>query len=496
MIVEHPAPALVPGRNCRRVENATRVAVIIDAADYFEALREAMLAAERQILLVGWDFDTRVLIDRRDRPDSAPLTIGEYILWLADRRPDLCINILVWNLGLLSLARRGRNMIDALRWRWHPRIQLQTDSYHPLGGSVHHKLAVIDDRVAFCGGIDITTDRWDSPRHASPDPQRCNPDGKPYAPWHDVALAVEGPVAAALGDLARDRWQRAVGSVIDAPPMTSGTPWPPQLEADFRNVDVAIARTRPAFHDDDEIREIEQLFVDLIAGAERFIYVENQYFASRRIAEAIAMRLAEPSGPEIVVVNPATSSGWLAEAAMGSARATLLKVLGVTTGFERFRIYTPVAEDRTPIYVHAKLMIVDDRVLRIGSANFNNRSMALDGECDLALSVDENDRPSITALRERLLAEHLGCTAADVAQAFRASESLIGCIEALRGKARTLEPFVPEPISAFVQTVADLEILDPERVGDAFEPLAKRSLVRNLWRVRFRRPPQAGAGKA
>jgi phospholipase D1/2 len=140
--VEHPAPALVPGRNCWRVERASRVAVIIDAADYFEALREAMLAAERQILLVGWDFDTRVLIDP-------------------------CINILVWNLGLVSLARRGRSLIDALRWRWHPRIQLRTDSYHPLGGSVHHKLVVIDDRLAFCGCIDITTDRWDRCRRSA-----------------------------------------------------------------------------------------------------------------------------------------------------------------------------------------------------------------------------------------------------------------------------------------------------------------------------------------
>lgn len=454
-----------------------------------------MLAAERQVLLVGWDFDTRVLIDRRQRPGSAPLSIGEYILWLADRRPDLCINILVWNLGLLSLARRGRNLIDALRWRWHPRIKLRTDSYHPLGGSVHHKLAVIDDRVAFCGGIDITTDRWDSPRHASPDPQRCNPNGKLYPPWHDVALAVEGPVAAALGELARDRWQRAVGSVIDAPPLTHGTPWPPKLDANFRNAHVAIARTRPAFRDDLEIREIEQLFVDLIASAKQFIYAENQYFASRRIAEAIAMRLAETCGPEIVVVNPATSSGWLAEAAMGSARATLLKVLGVTTGFERFRIYTPVTDDSTPIYVHAKLMIVDDCVLRIGSANFNNRSMALDGECDLALLVDDNDRSSVTALRERLLAEHLGCTAADVAQAFRESASLIGCIEALRGRPRTLEPFVPEPISAPAQTLANLEILDPERVGDSFEPLTKRSLVRNFWRLRFRRPSRVADEK-
>jgi phospholipase D1/2 len=165
--VEHPAPALVPGRNCWRVERASRVAVIIDAADYFEALREAMLAAERQILLVGWDFDTRVLIDRRERPGSAPLSLGEYILSLADRRPDPCINILVWNLGLVSLARRGRSLIDALRWRWHPRIQLRTDSYHPLGGSVHHKLVVIDDRLAFCGCIDITTDRWDRCRRSA-----------------------------------------------------------------------------------------------------------------------------------------------------------------------------------------------------------------------------------------------------------------------------------------------------------------------------------------
>lgn len=479
---------MVPGRNCWRIETATRVGVIIDAADYFEALREAMLAAEQQILLVGWDFDTRVLIDRRTSPDSAPSTIGGYILWLADRRPDLCINILVWNLGWLSLARRGSNLITAVRWRLHPRIQLRTDSHHPLGGSVHHKLAVIDDRVAFCGGIDITTDRWDSPRHADDDPQRVNPNGKPYVPWHDVALAVEGPVAAALGELARDRWLLATGTTLVAPRAAAGTtPWPEQVTADFAGVAVAIARTRPAYDGDTEIREIERLFIDLIAAAQRFIYVENQYFASRRIAEAIALRLAEPGGPEIVVINPKTSSGWLAEVAMGSARATLLHVLGVTTGFERFRVYTPITAGGTPIYVHAKLMIVDDRVLRIGSANFNNRSMGLDGECDLAFAAGTAGQEAITALRQRLMAEHLDCTVAELEHAFARHGTLIGCIEELRGRSRTLEPFVPEAIGAVARTVANLELLDPERVGENFEPLARRSLVRNLWRLRFRR---------
>ncbi len=477
-----------PGRNCWRIDTATRAGVIIDAADYFAALREAMLAAERQILLVGWDFDTRVLIGQRDATDGAPPSIGQYVLWLADRRPDLCINILVWNFGLLSLVTRGSNLMTALRWRMHPRIQLRTDAHHPLGGSVHHKLAVIDDRVAFCGGIDITTCRWDTPRHADGDPQRINPNGKLYPPWHDIALGVEGPVAAALGVLARDRWLLATGATLAKPEKTPGSaPWPSSVDAEFEDIEVAIARTRPAFEGDAEIREIEQMFIDLIAGAARFIYVENQYFASRRIAEAIALRLAEPDGPEIVVINPETSTGWLAEAAMGSARASLLEALGTAAGCDRFRIYTPVAAGGTPIYVHAKLMIVDDRVLRIGSANFNNRSLGLDGECDLALIARDRDQPAITELRQRLLAEHLGCTSGEVAQCLEQHGTLIACIEVLRGRSRTLTPFVPPELGTVARTVANLELLDPERVGAEFEPLAQRSLMRNLWRMRLRR---------
>lgn len=481
-------PPVEAGRNCWRIETATQAGVIVDAADYFEALREAMLAAERQILLVGWDFDTRVLIDRRETRDQAPPSIGSYVLWLASRRPDLCINILVWNLGLLSLATRGSNLVTAVRWRLHPRIQLRTDSHHPLGGSVHHKLAVIDDRVAFCGGIDITTNRWDSPRHASNDPRRTNPNGKAYTPWHDIALAVEGPVAAALGELARDRWQLATGKSLAVPENASGSiPWPKCVDADFVDIEVAIARTRPGYRGDSEIREVEQMFVDLIAGATRFIYAENQYFASRRIAEAIALRLVEPDGPEIVIINPQTSTGWLAEAAMGSARASLLEALDTMPGSARLRIYTPITDDGTPIYVHAKLMIVDDHILRIGSANFNNRSLGLDDECDLVLVARERDRPAIISLRQRLMAEHLGCTVAEIGCSLEEHGTLIGCIEALRGRARTLEPFVPPELSAIVRTVANLELLDPEREGDEFEPLAHRSLVRNLWRLGLHR---------
>ena len=75
------------------------------------------------------------------------------------------------------------------------------------------------------------------------------------------------------------------------------------------------------------VREIEQLYLDLIARAERWIYAESQYFASRKIAEAIAKRLEEPDGPEIVIINPVQADGWLEQEAMDSARAQLLDAL-------------------------------------------------------------------------------------------------------------------------------------------------------------------------
>ncbi len=92
----------------------------------------------------------------------------------------------------------------------------------------------------------------------------------------------------------------------------------------------------------------------------------------------MAARLREPDGPEIVVVNPETADGWLEEKAMGSARARLLRLVRAADRFGRFRLYTPVAAGGTPIYVHAKVLVMDDRLLRIGSSNLNNRSLGYD----------------------------------------------------------------------------------------------------------------------
>src|SRR5690606_34322030 len=175
---------------------------------------------------------------------------------------------------------------------------------------------------AFCGGIDMTIERWDRREHADDDPARVRPDGSPHDPWHDATSVFDGDATRAMGDLARDRWQAATGETL-RPVDAADDCWPPSLAPTFSGARLGIARTVPEVGNDEAIHEIEQASLDLIARARRFLYVENQYFASRRIARAIAGRLAEPDGPEIVIVNPRTAEGWLEPLAMDTARARL-----------------------------------------------------------------------------------------------------------------------------------------------------------------------------
>ena len=229
----------------------------------------------------------------------------------------------------------------------------------------------------------MTSARWDTREHRDEEPHRRTPGGTQHNPWHDATTMLEGPVAAAIGELARERWRLAGGAVL--PPITERSDcWPAGFPSQFCNVEIGIARTRPEMPNRPGICEIERLYIDLIATAQRFIYAESQYFASRCIAEAIARRLMETDGPEIVLINPLSAQGWLEPIAMDSARGRLCETLRRADPHRRFRVYHPVTASGQPIYVHAKILIVDDRVLRIGSSNMNNRSMRLDTECDVS----------------------------------------------------------------------------------------------------------------
>jgi phosphatidylserine/phosphatidylglycerophosphate/cardiolipin synthase-like enzyme len=476
---------LEPGRNCWRIARAHRASLIVDGCDYFRLVRQAMLKAEKQILLIGWDLDTRIALDDPGK-DGPPNCLGPFLSWLVKHRPELRIHILAWGGMAYKALGRGTTLARMAAWRLSRRIEFRLDSVHPREASHHQKIVVIDDAMAFCGGIDITADRWDTRAHRDEEPGRRRPTThRRYDPWHDATMALDGAAALALGDLARLRWEAATGERL-ASAGGGGDAWPEALRPDFGDVDLAIARTRARHERWSEIREIEALFADLVASARRFVYIETQYFASRVVAEAVGRRLAEPDGPEFVVVNPKTGAGWLDESVMGPARAELVGALERRDRYGRFRIYTPVTEGGTDIYVHAKIMIVDDVALRVGSANLNNRSMGLDSECDVLIDArlpgNESAAETIARLRADLIAEHLGADPAAVAAACRETGSLVATVERLRGRGRTLLPFRPPEFSAALTAVAKKELLDPEGPDQPFEPFAGNRLLARLRR--------------
>ena len=470
-------------RTCWRVERADRMAVIVDAEDYFAVARQALLQARQRIMLVGWDFDARIDLHVADRLPGEPARIGDLLYWLVERTPDLHLYLLRWDIGALKGLFRGSTAFTILKWTRHPRIHLKLDGHHPTGSSHHQKIVSIDDCLAFCGGIDMTGDRWDTRAHRDGDPGRSQPNGKPYKPWHDATTALSGPAASALARSCRDRWDRATGDTL-APVEGEVGCWPDGLVPTFENVDVAIARTHPEMADQQPVYEVEALFLAQIAAATRFLYCESQYFASRRIAEAIARRLDEADGPEIVIINPQTAQGWLEPLAMDTARARLVAALRARDRHGRFAIYHPFTTGGAPIYVHAKITIVDDRQLRIGSANMNNRSLRLDTECDVSVDAARHPErelgPIVAAIRDGLLAEHLDVPIAGIAATIEETGSLIRTIEQLRRHDCTLIPYEIPDLSTVEAWIADNEVLDPEGPEEMFEPLAKRSLFRRL----------------
>jgi len=457
---------LETGSNCWQRVNASRFAALIDTADYFAAFAEACRAAEQQILILGWDFDRRERLHRGERDGELPDELGAFLVELVKRKPRLNVYLLSWDFNMIYAAER--ELLPALRLRLQapPRFHFRLDDRHPNGASHHQKVVVIDDRVAFAGGIDLSRWRWDTPDHLPDDPRRTDPDGRRYPPFHDLMIMVEGNAAAALGELARERWHRARGWKIAPPDGTARSPWPASVSAEIADVEVAIARTEPAFERRDGVREVERLYLNAIASAQHTIYMENQYFTARCLVDALAARLSEDDGPEVVLVLPQKTGGWLEQVTMDVLRGRILERLTAADRHDRLRVYYPFQPGlgNDCISVHAKLMIVDDRFLRIGSSNASNRSMGLDTECDLAIETSSRgDAISryVSGLRGRLLAEHLDCNADAIDAALREQRSLITAIEALRDEGRSLRPLdwrIPPEVD---EMVPDDGVIDP-----------------------------------
>ncbi|OBK14484.1 phospholipase [Mycobacterium asiaticum] len=472
---------LVPGQTCWRVARADQFATVVDAADYFMHVKAAMLRAQHRIMLIGWDLDLRMAFERGGKTMPGPNQLGTFLYWMLRKRPGLDIYLLKSNLRLLPVFDDvwfGLTPVSLVNQISNKRLHFSVDGDHPTGSVHHQKIAVIDDAVAFCGGVDLTIGRWDTPAHQHHSRNRRTL-GRGYGPRHEVGAAVDGAAARALAEQARVRWQNATGqslSAVDA----KHAPWPSRLEPILRKVDVGIARTIPESGDRVEVREVEALNLAAIASARRIIYLENQYLAARRIVEALAARLREQDGPEVVIVLPRRGNNPLERGAMDSARHLLLQLLWEADVHRRLGVYWPVTDGGTPIYVHSKVIAIDDRLLRVGSSNINNRSLGFDSECDLAVEAHPDDasrddvRRQVVCVRDQLIAEHLGVSVSEFERVAGQSGSVLKAIEALRGRGKTLRPLTEETVSGEANPLAENDLMDPDHVP--------RSLARSMQR--------------
>ncbi|NNM72316.1 phospholipase D-like domain-containing protein [Enterovirga aerilata] len=467
-------PILQPGRNCWRIAEAERAAILIDAAAYFGRLEEALLRAQRSVVIIGWDFDGRILL-RPDRgQDAQPL--GPFLRALVEAKPELEIHILVWSVAVLHAPGSPVELLVGAEWQNHPRIHLKLDTEHPLYAAHHQKIVTVDDRLAFVGGMDLTVSRWDTPEHDPENPLRRDPDGKAFPPVHDVQMVVDGEAARAVVQVAHARWLYATGQhlpVVEA----EHDVWPDAIAPHFRQCCVGIARTAPGWGEAPAYAEGAVLTVDTLKAAKRCIYIEAQYLTADFLGDILEEQLRRPAGPEIVVVLTRVSHGLAERWVMGHNRDHLLRRLRRADRHDRLRVYYPVVPSKTggrDVLVHAKVAIVDNRLLRVGSSNLNNRSVALDTECDLAIEArSELVRERIADFRNALLAEHLGVSPEAVRDAVRQEDSLVRAIDRLNGGPRRLCPFEVDQSQAPARQVFGTALFDPKRPFRLLQPVVR-----------------------
>jgi phospholipase D1/2 len=457
---------LNPKRNVWRLARAKRAAVLIDAGSYYGALRRALIKARSTIFVIGWDLDSRTrLVGESGRADDGyPESFVELISALVGERPQLRVFLLVWDYSLLYAFEREPFPTAALGWHSSRRIRYCRDDDLPAGAAHHQKIVVVDDAVAFAGGLDVTIRRWDTTEHRPADARRVDPGGARYKPFHDVQAMVDGEAALALAELARERWSR--GACERPPrPRPLGNPWPNDVRPDFSDIDIGIARTSATYEDGKEIREVEALFLDTIDRAERTIYIENQFLTATSLARRLARRMRERPELEVVLVVPRAHHSWLEALIMRTGRIRFMQILQQAGVAERVAMLCPqVADgrDSVDVMVHSKVMVVDNALLRVGSANLNNRSIGLDTECDLAIEATTPDqRYMVERVRDRLLGHHCGVTAEEASALLARTGSLIKTARMLGRHGHRLQGVddhvVSLPLASALEAVADPE---------------------------------------
>ncbi|MGW5714713.1 phospholipase D-like domain-containing protein [Amycolatopsis sp. NPDC003865] len=373
------------------VREGNRVEVLIDGEETLPAVEAAIRGAKSHVHIANWHASADFRLTR----GPGALTLRELLAETADR--GVGVRVLLWAGPPVPAFQptRGLARSEQRKFTDGSAVQCVLDSRERTMHCHHEKIVVVDDEVAFVGGVDFTAlegDRHDSPDH----PPR--PIG-----WHDLASRLEGPVVADVADHFVRRWTEVAAEYLP----------PPKVPGPVGGTRAQLLRTIPnSTYDFAPKGEFTILdgYLRALRSARRLVYLENQFLWSPEIAEVLLDKLRNPPDDRfrVVLLLPRKPSNG-----SDTTRGQLGRLLDADDGNRRLLATTISAHDgesAAPVYVHAKLGIVDDEWLTVGSANLNEHSLFNDTEVNIAT----DDRDVVRATRLRLWAEHLGRDVAEV----------------------------------------------------------------------------------
>jgi phosphatidylserine/phosphatidylglycerophosphate/cardiolipin synthase-like enzyme len=366
--------------------------VLVDGAAYFPALTEAIGGARRSVLIAAWTITPEFALVR----DEPPVLLRDV---LADAAESVDVRVLLWGGAPVPVSSAGRAAVrrrrdDLVRGT---RIKVALDSNERPLHCHHEKVVVIDDETAFVGGVDLTDlsgDRFDTPDHPA----------RGRMGWHDVASRMRGPAVTDVGRHLAQRWQAVTGEALDAQP--PGIP-------SVGEVELQIVRTVPEKLYDSVPRgdfRIIESYLRALRSATHLVYLENQFLWSPEIANVLVGKLRHPPTEDfrLVIMLPSKPN-----TGQDDTRGQLALLAEADAGRGRFlatTLYARSGHTTGRVYVHAKVGIIDDRWMTLGSANLNAHSFFNDTEVNIVTC----DPAVARATRLRLWAAHLERDIADV----------------------------------------------------------------------------------
>ncbi len=462
-------------RNAFVLAKAEQSALLIDSRNYYRALCRALEQAERYAVISGWQFESGVRLLRGEDAERATLPVKflDFMTALCEARPELHIYLLAWDFSVVYSGDRESHQKEKFT-ATSSQIHFEWDEHPAIGGSHHQKFAVVDGALGFIGGIDICDARWDDCDHRPEHPDRVNVTGGPCKPYHDVQACFSGAIVAPLLDIFCDRWARACGQSLVLPSvaqhganrfdiqrLSEGLAEPIGVNVAALSRTQLDSRALP-----ERIGEVVNLFADAISAAEHLIYIETQYFTSRSIAQVLLERMGNAALPklDIVVFMPHGADTAMEKMALEDTQEGVLSSLlkAAQDSGHQIRLFYPAshnaAGEEIATFIHSKILIIDDRLLMVGSPNCTERSMALDTELAITwecTSADQESALKIRAIRTKLLSEHSGLPESAFADQRALCTRLDALMQQQRTRLRRREVGQPGPLGPLLAGIFD-----------------------------------------